>query len=88
MVCFEGFCEEHHNLHIKKYSTHSNFLIVHKKRKQNLEIDEEMKQAKQMKLEIPADKEITAEFEYFYEVEGNEFVLSDLTVKLRINFVN
>lgn len=88
MVCFEGFCEEHHNLHIKKYSTHSNFLIVHKKRKQILELDEEMKQAKQMKLEIPADKERNAEFEYFYEAEGNEFVLSDLTVKFIIPFVN
>lgn len=60
---------------------HGRFLTLQKKQKSSISAaEDEEKQAKMLKLEVPA-AENTRDFEYFYEVEGEDLELSHLTVR-------
>ena len=79
MLCFEGFCAEHYKLHSQKLGAdHATFLTVQKKQKCSPSHSDDEKQSKMLKLEIPAEKK--KEFEYFYDVEGENLELSQLNV--------
>ena len=83
MLCFEGFCAEHYKLHSQKLGAdHAKFLTVQKKQKCLPSHADEEKQSKMLKLEIPAEEK--KEFEYFYDVEGENLELSQLTVIYKV----
>lgn len=68
---------DHYNLHTQKIPSHDKFLVTSKRQLIDNE-EEELKNSKLVKLEIPVEK--VPRYEYYYETEG-PIELSQLNVK-------